>query len=208
MAKAKQVLDASTEEKIKEAARKVFMSKGFAGTRTRDIAEASGINLALLNYYFRSKEKLFNIIMQETLYSFLERLSFVFNDPGTTLTNKIESIAVNYIDFLIANPNVPIFIMSELHNKSTDLLEKIPLKISILKSEFVKQYTDAAEKGKITERNPIHFLLNIMGMVMYPFIAETMLKGITQISHAQFVDLMEERKTKIPTWIKTMMKAK
>ena len=55
----------STEEKIKAAARKVFMEKGYGASRTRDIAEEAGINLALLNYYFRSKEKLFNEIIQK-----------------------------------------------------------------------------------------------------------------------------------------------
>ena len=54
----------STEEKILETASKVFTEKGFSGTRTRDIAEHAGINLALLNYYFRSKEKLFEQVMK------------------------------------------------------------------------------------------------------------------------------------------------
>jgi AcrR family transcriptional regulator len=61
--KVKKELDTTTEAKIKAAARVVFHKKGFAATRTRDIAEEAGINLALLNYYFRSKEKLFDIIM-------------------------------------------------------------------------------------------------------------------------------------------------
>lgn len=67
--------DISTEEKIKEAARKIFMEKGFGSTRTREIAEAAGINSALLNYYFRSKEKLFEIIMMESvqeMFAFIE----------------------------------------------------------------------------------------------------------------------------------------
>ena len=67
----KKKIDTSTEEKIKEAARTVFHKKGFAATRTRDIAEEADINLALLNYYFRSKAKLFEIIMVETLQMFI-----------------------------------------------------------------------------------------------------------------------------------------
>jgi AcrR family transcriptional regulator len=54
--------DKSTEEKIKQAARDLFQEKGFSATKTRDIAERSGINLALLNYYFRSKSKLFDFL--------------------------------------------------------------------------------------------------------------------------------------------------
>ena len=77
MAKTKEAkkIDTSTEEKIKEAARVVFHKKGYAATRTRDIAEEADINLALLNYYFRSKEKLFDIIMVETLSGFLQHLT-------------------------------------------------------------------------------------------------------------------------------------
>ena len=63
--------DLSTEEKIKAAAKKLFTQKGFAATRTRDIAEEAGINLALLNYYFRSKEKLFELVMKENVQLFL-----------------------------------------------------------------------------------------------------------------------------------------
>ena len=62
--------DLSTEEKIKAAARKVFTQKGYSATRTRDIAEEAGLNLALLNYYFRSKEKLFELIMAEKMQQF------------------------------------------------------------------------------------------------------------------------------------------
>jgi len=51
--------DIATEDKLKEAARKLFTQKWFDAVRTRDIAEEAGINLAPLNYYFRSKQKLF-----------------------------------------------------------------------------------------------------------------------------------------------------
>ncbi|MGN6539204.1 MAG: TetR/AcrR family transcriptional regulator, partial [Ginsengibacter sp.] len=80
--------DTSTEEKIKEAARKVFMEKGFAATRTRDIAEESGINLALLNYYFRSKEKLFHEVMSEKIQQFFGVLFPIINDSSTKLETK------------------------------------------------------------------------------------------------------------------------
>ena len=68
----KKTKDISTEERIKAAARKVFHQKGFAGTRTRDIAEEAGINHAMLNYYFRSKEKLFEMVMMETMAQFFK----------------------------------------------------------------------------------------------------------------------------------------
>src|SRR6195952_788113 len=95
--KTKPVADVSTEEKIKQAATKVFMQKGYAATRTRDIAEAAEINLALLNYYFRSKEKLFEIVMLEKVQKLFGLIIPVVTDETMDLEKKIELIAANYI---------------------------------------------------------------------------------------------------------------
>src|SRR6478735_3139559 len=99
--KDRQLPDINTEEKIKVAARLLFHKKGFAGTRTRDIAEQAGINLALLNYYFRSKKKLFELIMLETLSGFLQNMGIVFNDESSTLEEKVQRTAEKYIDLLM-----------------------------------------------------------------------------------------------------------
>lgn len=210
MAKNKAVksLDTSTEEKIKQAARVVFHQKGYAATRTRDIAEQADINLALLNYYFRSKEKLFDIIMVETLSEFLKHLIIVLNDITTSLDEKIEQIAYNYIDFLSENPGVPLFIMSELRNNPAGLLDKLPIKNVLLNSEFMKQYQKSIDEGKVKANNPLQFLMNIMGLVVFPFIAQPMLMGLGNIDHEQFTQLMQERKANIPVWVKLIMNEK
>lgn len=210
MAKIKEVsnLDTSTEEKIKEAARTVFHQKGFAATRTRDIAEEAGINLALLNYYFRSKQKLFDIIMLETLSGFIHHLTTILNDGKTSLEKKIELIASNYINFLSGEPSVPLFIMSELRNNPTGLTDKLPIKDVVLNSEFIKQYQAAVENEEVTEPNPLQFLMNVMGLVIFPFIAQPMITSISKIDNQQFSQMMQERKKLIPVWIKAMMKAK
>src|SRR6478752_6416809 len=147
--KEKPTPDSSTEEKIKEAARVVFMKKGYAATRTRDIAEEAGINLALLNYYFRSKEKLFDIIMLETLQGFLKSISIAFIDEQTTLEEKIERIVSGYIDMLIIEPQVPLFIMSEIRQNPNELLKNMNVKQLIMNSAFSKQYEEAINKGAI-----------------------------------------------------------
>src|SRR5690349_22519623 len=95
----------STEDKIKEAARKVFTQKGYAATRTRDIAEEAGINLALLNYYFRSKEKLFEIVILEKMHILLGKIGPAMMDERTSIEQKVEQIAEHYINTLVANPD-------------------------------------------------------------------------------------------------------
>ncbi|WP_118196583.1 TetR/AcrR family transcriptional regulator [Albibacterium indicum] len=198
--------DTSTEDKIKAAARIVFHKKGYAATRTRDIAEEAGINLALLNYYFRSKEKLFNIIMTETLTGFVQNMAVVLNEEKTTLKEKVEQIASGYIDTIIAEPEVPGFIVSEIRNNPNDLLKKLPIKELVNKSVFVTQYKEAIAQGKVSESKPLHFLMNLIGLVVFPFIAKPLLMGIGNMEDPQFNKLMQERKKLIPIWISGMVK--
>lgn len=210
MAKKKEAkaLDTTTEEKIKSAARVAFHKKGYAATRTRDIAEEADVNLALLNYYFRSKEKLFETIMFETLFSFMQNMAMVLNDEKSTLEKKVELVAEKYIDLIIKEPNVPIFMLSEIRNNAEGLLEKLPIKQLVMNSSFFKQHQDAVAKGKITEPNPLHFLMNLLSLVVFPFIAQPLLQGIGGMNNKQFNELMQDRKKLIPVWIKATMKAK
>src|SRR3979411_1323520 len=115
----------STEEKIKEAARIVFMKKGYSATRTRDIAEEAGINLALLNYYFRSKEKLFNIVMVGNFRQFIRGISVNLLDETASIDEKIKRLVTAYIDFLSVNPDLPIFIINEIRSNSSSIAQQI-----------------------------------------------------------------------------------
>ncbi len=198
-------IDSSTEEKIKEAARIVFYKKGFAATRTRDIAEEAGINLALLNYYFRSKAKLFELIMIETMAGFFQNLMMVLNDKNTSIDEKVVEVVGKYIDLIIKEPEIPTFIISELRNNPNLLLQKIPLKEVIETSEFLKQHQEAVKKGSIKEPNPLHFLINILGLTVFPFIAKPMLLGSSKLDDKEFEKLMQERKKLIPMWVKATM---
>jgi AcrR family transcriptional regulator len=199
-----EVKDTSTEEKIKNAARTVFQKKGFAATRTRDIAEEAGINLALLNYYFRTKEKLFEIVMFETLSGFIQGMISVFNNEITTFEKKIEHLSDKYIDFALENPNVPMFILSEMRNRPDDLFEKIPAKQLLANSIFVQQFQKKVKTGEIIEPNLLHFIMNLLSLIIFPFVGQPFLSAVGSLNDNQFHKLMQERKKLIPVWIKAM----
>jgi AcrR family transcriptional regulator len=206
--KVEQTPDLNTEQRIKAAAKIVFHKKGFAAARTRDIAEEAGINTALLNYYFRSKEKLFQLIMFETLSGFMQNMGVVFNDEGTGFEKKVELLVGNYIDLFLMEPEIPLFVMSEIRSHGAEILERMPAADSIMQSVFIKQFKAFAEKGKIMETNPLHFMMNLMGMIVFPFIGSPILKKVGRLKAQQFDKLMQERKKLIPVWVKAILKAK
>src|SRR6187402_2554521 len=94
------------QEKILAAARKVFTTKGMAGARMQDIADEAGINKALLHYYFRDKDKLFETIFMEEAQRFFPKINAIFqsDDP---LFEKIEKFVNEYIDEMQENPYLP-----------------------------------------------------------------------------------------------------
>ncbi|WPO78379.1 TetR/AcrR family transcriptional regulator [Flavobacterium sp. KACC 22761] len=199
--------DTTTEEKIKTAAKTVFYKKGFTATRTRDIAEEAGLNLALLNYYFRSKAKLFEIIMAETFAGFVGSMKVILNDEKTSLEQKVVIIVERYIDFISAEPEIPTFILTEIRNNPEGLLKKMPIREIVNESVFIKQFQEALKNKEISEPNPLHFLMNILGLVVFPFIAKPIIMGSRNLETADFSNLMQERKKKIPIWIKAMFSA-
>ena len=197
----------STEEKIKEAARRVFTQKGYAATRTRDIAEESGLNLALINYYFRSKEKLFDIIIVEHLQLFIHSVMGIVNDPKTTLQEKIESLISHYIDMLIKNPHIPIFVLNEINTNPKKLIEKLGFeKMQRENLYIIKQWKELTAAKKTPGINPIHIVVNVLSMTIFPFIASPLLRNRTGMNLEEFNKLMEERKKLIPVWIYAMIK--
>lgn len=188
--------DTSTEEKIIEAARKVFMQKGYAATRTRDIAEEAGINLALLNYYFRTKEKLFEQIMSEKFRQLFSVIFPIINNDALTLDEKIETLVENYITLLIENPDLPLFVLSEIRVNPERFKIKLQVPDVLRNSSLVRQMRE-----KRPDVEPVHFITSLLGMTLFPFVAKPVLFS----DHPGFNSLMEERKTLIAKWAKAMI---
>ena len=197
--------DTSTEDRIKAAARKVFHQKGYAGTRTRDIAEEAGINHAMLNYYFRSKEKLFEIVMLETMAYFFQGVGTILNDESTSLEEKIERVVANYIDLLLEEPELPTFMFNEVRPNPQFFVEQSPTREVLTNSALTRQYAEAVARGEISEPNLMHAILNVIGLVIFPFIAQPIFTALSRTNKEAYKALMLQRKALIPQWIKAIL---
>lgn len=196
--------ESSTEERIKEAARRLFTQQGFAATRTRDIAEAAGINLALLNYYFRSKQKLFDLIMMENFQAFIEGITGNLTDETMTFDRRIEKIVIAYIDMLTRVPDLPLFILNEIRGNPSRIAARLQSRLAPMRQHLFNQLIASNKDGK-TNLEPFHFVANLIGLSVFPFIGRPILQRVIGISDDQFRQYMQDRKTLIPAWIKAML---
>lgn len=194
--------DASTEEKIIAAARKVFTQKGYAATRTRDIAEEAGLNLALLNYYFRSKEKLFELVMAEKVGQLFGIIGPIVNNKDTSLEEKIGFIVSTYLTVLTENPGLPLFVLSEIRNNPEHFSDRIQAGKLLTQSVLVKQLIE-----KRPDIHPLQFIINTLSMCIFPFIAKPVLQASGVLEEESFSKLINDRKTLIVKWVNAMLES-
>jgi len=198
MAKIQQ--DATTEERILAAARKVFISRGMAGARMQDIADEAGINKALLHYYFRSKEKLFETIFKELSLQFLPRINALF-ESDLSLFQKIEIFCAEYISKMLENPFIPLFIVNEINKQPDVFLKKMWAGKKPIVGKLIQQIDEEVKKGNIRKIHPAQLLLNMVSMCIFPFIGKPLCQMVMGINETGYRQLMEERKQLVPQFI-------
>jgi AcrR family transcriptional regulator len=192
--------DDTTEEKILAAARKVFITKGMAGARMQDIADEAGMNKALLHYYFRSKEQLFENIFVKLTQGFWEQISSIFesDDP---LFQKIYTFCDVYIEKVIRNPYIPLFVLYEMNQRPSGFIKKIFRENIPRPAKLMQQIEAEVKAGKIRPIHPAQLLMNMLSMCVLPFIGKPMFMAVMSIDDKVFLDLMQQRKKLVPEFI-------
>ena len=191
----------STEEKIIAAARKLFTQKGFSATKTRDIAEEAGINLALLNYYFRSKQNLFQIIIEEKFNQLFGVINPILSNSEISLEEKIETLVTNYTNMLLGNDDLPLFVLSEIKTNEF-LIKRVRQNAEILSNPVIEK--QLKERGFTT--TGFNFIMNVMSLTLFPFMSKPLFVTSGWIKEEEFVHFITERKKDIPTWVMNTLK--
>ena len=169
------------ELQILQAAEREFITKGYDGARTTSIAKEAGVTHAMLHYYFRTKEHLFERIIDKKMSEITPLLTYLFGNDKLPITERIKEAVSAHFDFIVANPDLPKFLINEvLPNKERFKVFKSKVD-SVLHSveQLQKEVDEAAQRGELEHFNIIHLFqtilsLNIFSSVM-PLLVENML---------------------------------
>lgn len=169
-------LKVETEKKIIEAAKEVFVEKGLQGARMQQIADKAGINKALLHYYFRSKDKLFDAIFEDIMS---QMFAVVATNIRTdmSLPELVETFVKFYNEFFQKNPFYPQFIFHEIW-QNPDRLSDIMKSQQIAPAEIiekVQQKVPAINNSGLTAQ---HMIANVLGMTLFPHIARPLFQRV------------------------------
>ena len=184
-----------TEDKIFEAATDVFVEKGLDGARMQDIADHAGINKALMHYYFRTKDKLFNAVFEMIAKKIFKKFAPVFDDD-LNLEEKIRFFFREHISFLQANPRLPGFLLNEV-NRNPARIKKLLNNIDFnnIWLQLYKQHKNELRKYNISQETLPQIMISLAAMSVFPFAARGILEGVLGKLGLDFNEFVEERKT-------------
>lgn len=190
----------NTEDKILEAAHSVFIQKGMDGARMQEIANEAGINKALLHYYFRTKQKLFEAIFSKVFNQiFPDIRSLIFSEKP--FEERLGAFVERYIDLLLKNPFLPAFILKEI-NRDPDFLASIIKKQGINPEEMLQMIEREMEAGTICRMDPRDLMVNILGLSIFPFAARPLMQIMFfSNSKKEYKEFLVKRKETVKIFI-------
>lgn len=186
-----------TEAHIKETAKKVFLKEGRYNATTQEIADAAGVNRTLLHYYFRSREVLLEKVLLEGQMEFRQKMS---ENVGKELPFKerISRFIDVWMEHTLQYPYLDAYLVTQMH--TGNLLENLELQTKNNagdKARFFKEMEAEMKAGRISQMEPIQFLLNLISMVSYPLIMRPLMEKALSINKKSYNKVIAERKEAI-----------
>lgn len=196
-------MQTDTKSQILEAAKKIFIQKGFDGARMQEIADEAKINKSMLHYYFRNKEELFETIVDDNMQIMAPRLVEALQGEGSVI-EKMEKFVCQYIDAISENPHFPLFFLYEISRHRLEFINRAKGKYNMqpILLQFFQQITEEQQKGILKPIPPQQMMLSLISMVVFPFVAKPIFLNMMNLSENMFKQMIEERKAIVPQMLR------
>jgi TetR/AcrR family transcriptional regulator len=190
-----------TAERILDAAHAVFLRKGTAKSRTQEIADEAGVNKALVHYYFGTKAALADAIFDRALGTLAPLMFGILADERRSIEQKIRDIVREQIEFHSARPYLAGYLVSEMHAEPERVAAVMARRGSPPRDVLRRQIREAVEAGVMRPISAEQFIVNLMGLLVFPFALRPGLSALLGIKPAGWAAFMDERKRLLPEFI-------
>jgi len=179
-----------TEQLIKDTARHIFFAEGRFNATTQEIADAAGVNRTLINYYFRSRDNLFQTVFEDAHKKEHERTEMIVfgNMP---FREKIEQYLDVFFEQSKEYPYLEIYMVTQMNQ---GCVYKDPETMSRMLDKFYLEIAIEMDRGNIAKMRPEQFLLNFISLTTFPVSMRPLLQESMGFSDKAYERLLEERK--------------
>jgi AcrR family transcriptional regulator len=189
------VKDCQTKKLIIETAMNVFFTEGRIYATTQEIADEAGVNRTLINYYFRSKKVLFNHVVRKAMKEFSHNSDLILSS-NLSFREKTERFIDDFMDKLTKYPYLESYltvdiIQQRLRKKQIALSgngQSAPIE------QFLGEIKREMEAGNIDGTKPVHFMLNMVSLLIYPQIMKPLQMKLLDLSETEYQAILNERK--------------
>ncbi|MDR0567424.1 MAG: TetR/AcrR family transcriptional regulator [Prevotellaceae bacterium] len=186
----------ATEQAILKAAEEVFLSKGFIMAKTADIAKLAGVNQALLHYYFRTKENLFEAVFAQKIKHLM---SIIYDVLGSDipLMEKIKVQVETQFDFLLSNPKLPFVVISEIARvpqRTESFRAMVSQQVTKIIEKLQAELDEAHSEGKIRKTSALDLMISAISQNVFLFLAHPIFQALTNMSDEDFEKFVAHRK--------------
>lgn len=198
--------DAHTEQRILQAAHRVFTRRGTAGARMQEIAAEAGVNQALLHYYFRTKDRLAEAVFRAAAARLVPAVAQLLGSEST-VEEKVERFVHLYIDTVRQSPFLPGYILSELHHHPERIAGTLPAGphptqlVQAMLQRLGAQLHERAAAGTMRPIAPEQFVVSLLGLVVVPFVARPLLDAAMGFDQEAFDRFLDQRRVELPGFI-------
>jgi TetR/AcrR family transcriptional regulator len=195
----------TTEQQILDAAKTVFQAKGMDGARMQEIADEARINKAMIHYYYRSKDVLFEAVFNSAFSLLAPQLNAILNDDSS-IEDKIKNFTFNYITFMMKHPYLPNFIIQEV-NRKEDFILKLKENTGFPNlDKFKVKVEDEIKQGVLNPIETDQLFINIIALSIFPFLGKPLIKAFTDKDDKAYKEFVEKRKTEVANFIVNSIK--
>ncbi len=190
------VQEKNKEQQILEAAEVVFVERGFANAKTTEIAKRAGVTHAMLHYYFRTKDNLFEMVFQRKFDQFVSTLLVSF-DQNLPFEERLKQAIGNHFDLIAANPRLPSFIFGEIVSNDERrgvVIQALRPKVYKMKERFTNELKEEIAKGSIRPIDPVDLVLDIISLNAFLFVVQPLINDLLHLDPEQQQELIQRRR--------------
>ena len=186
----------SKEQQILEAAEREFLKKGYDGARTTSIAKAAGVTHAMLHYYFRTKEQLFERFIDKKMSEVVPLLTHLFGNSDLPLVERIEKTISVHFDFVATNPDLPRFLINEIlpYKERCDLFYSKVAHFLYLFNNLQREVNEAAARGEVEQFNVLLLFQSIISLNIFPSLMANMIENLMSNNEQSMKEIFAQRK--------------
>lgn len=196
------------EARIVDAARQLFIERGFVGTSMSDIASRAGINRPTLHYYFRTKERMFDAVFGGIVGTLVPRVKDIVLQSDRPIGERVASVVDAYYDVFGANPGLPMFIVREMHRDFDGVVRTI---MEMRLGQYIESVRQGLQgemdSGRLRQVPMRYLFLTFYSMLTMPFVAGNLCRTVLLDDGETFADLLAGWKPYIVDAMERMLDA-